>query len=248
MEKTIDVSKVNRIEVIDQKGRSYVNFKENNEVELQVQDDGFTLKVFIKNAEGIKSNGASLFDMYNKMPIKSDKGTLHNYMQWYSDEFTPRRLDKLNFLEIGISRGLSLKLFGEWFVNSKVIGIDTQYYDEAKAIVSNLLNVEAVIADAYKTETLDMYPDEHFDYIIEDGLHDVEYQLNSVEMWWPKLKKGGTLIVEDVQDLDLDKDKFDNLARYLKVKCDVVDLRQELNHWRETKYDNVLLIFKKEAV
>lgn len=241
---SIDVSRVTRVEVIDQKGRSYVNFKQNNEVELELQDDGLTLKVFIKNAENIKK-GETLIDLYNKMPIKSDKGLAHNYMDWYSNEFTPRRLEKLNFLEIGISRGTSLKLFGEWFVNSKVIGIDNQYYDEAKAIVSNLLNVEAVIKDAYSEETLDMYEDEYFDYIIEDGMHNIESQLNSVEMWWPKLKKGGKLIVEDVQDLDLDKDKFDNLARYLKVKYDIIDLRKELNHYKENKYDNVLLIFNK---
>lgn len=240
----IDVSRVTRVEVIDQKGRSYVNFKQNNEVELELQDDGLTLKVFIKNAENIKK-GETLIDLYNKMPIKSDKGLAHNYMTWYSNEFTPKRMEKLNFLEIGISRGTSLKLFGEWFVNSKVIGIDNQYYEEAKLIVSNLTNVEAVIKDAYSEETLDMYQDEYFDYIIEDGLHNIESQLNSVEMWWPKLKKGGKLIVEDVQDLDLDKDKFDNLARYLKVKYDIIDLRKELNYYKENKYDNVLLIFNK---
>ena len=38
---------VNRIEVIDENGRSYVNWKENNNVELSIQDDGRTLKIFI---------------------------------------------------------------------------------------------------------------------------------------------------------------------------------------------------------
>lgn len=38
---------INRVEVIDENGRSYTNWKENNRVELQVQDDGKTLKVFI---------------------------------------------------------------------------------------------------------------------------------------------------------------------------------------------------------
>lgn len=38
---------INRVEVIDENGRSYVNWKPTNRIELQVQDDGRTLKVFV---------------------------------------------------------------------------------------------------------------------------------------------------------------------------------------------------------
>lgn len=37
----------NRVEVIDQKGRSYVNWQPNNKVRLSMQDDGRTAKIFI---------------------------------------------------------------------------------------------------------------------------------------------------------------------------------------------------------
>ena len=43
------LEKVNRVEVIDQKGRSYVNWKPTNKTEISLQDDGKTLKVFISN-------------------------------------------------------------------------------------------------------------------------------------------------------------------------------------------------------
>jgi hypothetical protein len=45
------LDKVIRIEIIDQEGRSYVNWDDNNKVELSFQDDGRTLKVFIGNRE-----------------------------------------------------------------------------------------------------------------------------------------------------------------------------------------------------
>jgi len=45
----IDTSNVNTVEVIDDKGRSYVNWKDSNNVELSQQDDGRTLKIFIKS-------------------------------------------------------------------------------------------------------------------------------------------------------------------------------------------------------
>jgi hypothetical protein len=40
---------LNRVEVIDQNGRSYVNWKKDNDVTLSYQDENRTLKIFIKN-------------------------------------------------------------------------------------------------------------------------------------------------------------------------------------------------------
>lgn len=45
----LPTDKVNRVEVIDEDGRSYVNWKENNKVTTSIQDDGRTLKVIIRN-------------------------------------------------------------------------------------------------------------------------------------------------------------------------------------------------------
>lgn len=41
------VQNVNRVEVIDENGRVYVNWNDNNCVDLQFQDGGKTLKIFI---------------------------------------------------------------------------------------------------------------------------------------------------------------------------------------------------------
>lgn len=46
-EKLERVTNVNRVEVIDNTGRKYVKYNVEN-VELDVQDDGKTLKVFVK--------------------------------------------------------------------------------------------------------------------------------------------------------------------------------------------------------
>lgn len=45
----IPTKKIKRVEVIDDAGRSYVNWENNNIVELCLQDDGRTLKIFIYN-------------------------------------------------------------------------------------------------------------------------------------------------------------------------------------------------------
>ena len=41
------LSKCNRVEVIDQDGRSYVNWNSKNKVSSSIQDDQRTLKIFI---------------------------------------------------------------------------------------------------------------------------------------------------------------------------------------------------------
>lgn len=45
-----EMDKVTRVEVIDENGRSYVNWKPTNKVELSIQDNGRTLKVFITDS------------------------------------------------------------------------------------------------------------------------------------------------------------------------------------------------------
>lgn len=43
-----------RVEVIDENGRSYVNWKKDNIVNISIQDEGRTMKIFIHQE---KSNG-----------------------------------------------------------------------------------------------------------------------------------------------------------------------------------------------
>ena len=45
----INTEEVTRVEVIDDTGRAYVNRNPDNAVEVQLQDNGRTLKVFIYN-------------------------------------------------------------------------------------------------------------------------------------------------------------------------------------------------------
>ena len=40
---------ITRVEIIDQKGRSYVNWNKNNSVKILIQDNGKTMKIVISN-------------------------------------------------------------------------------------------------------------------------------------------------------------------------------------------------------
>lgn len=41
------LDKVTRVEVIDENGRSYVNWDKNNKIQVSFQDGGKTMKIFI---------------------------------------------------------------------------------------------------------------------------------------------------------------------------------------------------------
>ncbi len=60
---TNSTNKVARVEVIDENGRSYVNWNDNNKVELSFQDDERTLKVFINNEK--MTNAKKLVDAFD---------------------------------------------------------------------------------------------------------------------------------------------------------------------------------------
>lgn len=135
----------------------------------------------------------------------TDKGTNHSYMEhYYSPEFTPRRKDKLNILEIGIWDGGSIKLWKSWFVNSNIIGIDDDsgIFGNMRHIKDNSIPGATLIwDDAYSDKVVNQFSN-NFDYIIDDGPHTFDSHKLCIEKWLSKLKQGGKLIIEDIYYLD----------------------------------------------
>ena len=50
------LDRVNRVEVIDENGRSYVNWNNNNKVQIVFQDGGKTMKIFIGKKLNVNDN------------------------------------------------------------------------------------------------------------------------------------------------------------------------------------------------
>ena len=92
-------------------------------------------------------------EFYEAPKFKSDKGTTHDYINgFYSDEFTPKRNDRLSILEIGVHRGPSIKLLKDWFINSNITGIDPfgdglpeTMADDIRKMVTELPQLDGVV-------------------------------------------------------------------------------------------------------
>lgn len=158
----------------------------------------------------------------------TDKGDSHNYINGYYDsEFSNLREDRINILELGIAYCGSVILWRDWFFNGNIFAIenDPNLYREIEGI-------RIILSDAYTEETLNLLSDIEFDYIIDDGPHTVESQIFSVKNWTKKLKIGGKLIIEDIQDFK----NIHLLEEQTQYKTRVIDLRETLNK----KYDDVI--------
>lgn len=133
--------------------------------------------------------------------FNSDKGTSHDYInEYYNNIFTSIREKEINLLEIGIYKGQSIRLFREWFINGKIFGMDIGGY-----VDTNTFQIDGTSlfwGDAFNNSMLDLFKNNFFDYIIDDGPHTLESQLYSVVYWSQKLKSGGKLVIEDIQNIN----------------------------------------------
>jgi hypothetical protein len=149
----------------------------------------------------------------------TDKNSYHSYIEDVYDQFfAPSRNKKIKLLEIGVAYSGSVRLWKDYFVNGEIYGIDPlQNNSEAKEVTWELIDnpvdgIKIIVDDAYKKEVADSLP--KFDFIIDDGPHTVESQIECVNLYLPKLKKNGVLFIEDlIIDFEYDYEG-DDLANH----------------------------------
>ena len=127
----------------------------------------------------------------------SDKGSAHDYIAaYYSPLFTPLQFESIKLLEIGYQEGRSARLWRDYFANAEL------WMADCDEIVDNTLvpGINYLWGDTYTQDILDKVEDGYFDFIIDDGPHTLASQVYAVKHWTKKLKSGGRLIIEDLQD------------------------------------------------
>lgn len=140
-----------------------------------------------------------------KNSIGTDKLSPHNYIKgFYQKEFESKQDDKVDLLEIGFRHGASLFLWHNYFRKGHIYGADNGSdiaLTSENPMNNNWLeqtNIDTFIGDAYTKSFLNQLP-EKFDIIIDDGPHSMSSQLKFIELYVPKLKRGGVAIIEDLQ-------------------------------------------------
>jgi|LauGreDrversion4_2_1035121.scaffolds.fasta_scaffold00402_2 predicted O-methyltransferase YrrM len=174
----------------------------------------------------------NIYQKYKMNDCGGDKGTLHSYIPIYEKYLEDNR-ENICLLEIGVYEGHSLKMWQEYFKNSKIIGIDIDL-NRFKFSNENLEVYECDATDPQKLMSL--FKDIQFDYIIDDGSHSLEHQIKSFEILFPLLKQGGFYFIEDIFNIETSWQAFKNLHENAKI----IDLRRQKN-----RFDDVLVVIQK---
>lgn len=167
---------------------------------------------------------------------KTDK-TINDYTSLYYCLFQPYRECVENILEIGIGTvianvpstmygqeffdlpgykpGASLRAFRDWFPKATVYGVDIQL--DTQFTEERIVTMLADSTDQTQVEGCMLrrgIPKQHFDIIIDDGLHTQEAQLATVRNFFPYVKENGIYVIEDIagtSELCHTPEKFEGL-------------------------------------
>lgn len=181
----------------------------------------------------------SLRQIWNELPLKSDKGDLHSYVEVYEEILSPYRETAKNILEIGLFNGASLLLWEQYF-SGNVYGIDCSDQPHGgMADLRPLINEgghNILIFDAEShDDVLLHFAGMKFDIIIEDCQHNIPQQLKLYEVFKPYLNKGALYIIEDIENLDESRLLFEHIDDEKKVI--IIDNRE-----LKKRYDDCLVI------
>lgn len=120
----------------------------------------------------------------------------HNYCPIYQSLFDDRRFKAIDLFEIGIGEGASLKMWADYFPFADIYGIDIETFNiDHERIKTFVAHQE----DKAEMHTVLNEIDTFFDIIIDDGSHDADHIIKSLEMLYPYLKSGGIYCIEDVE-------------------------------------------------
>jgi len=154
--------------------------------------------VFATQASKVEENQKK-YESMNAIGLEAgtDKSSsFHNYTQVYSQYLDHLRNDTIRFLEIGIYKGASVKMWEKYLPNADRHFIDItsefiEYYSpHSKYHFFSQTDVPALTALANSLG--------QFDVIIDDGGHTMEQQKISFETLFPFVKSGGIYIIEDL--------------------------------------------------
>jgi len=143
----------------------------------------------------------------------------HRYFsEFYQHQFKKYQDQPITLLEIGSAYGGGLIIWHEYFSQAKIIGAelrdhtpegkltwknsDPNFRDYPEVFLPNLDDYPRMQAfngyDAYQKSFADNLPD--LDIVIDDGWHSCDQWEKLYELYLPKIRPGGMLIIEDISD------------------------------------------------
>jgi hypothetical protein len=173
---------------------------------------------------------------------KTDKNTVHSYIELYETLLNKKRYSAKNILEVGVQRGGSIRLWHDYFENATIYGLDVNLsYDS----ILNEPRIKVLLADAYdekffKNNFLEKI---QFDMMLDDGPHSLESMIQFIKLYSQVLADDGILIIEDVQSIEWLDELRNAVPEYLKQYVVTYDLRDIKGRW-----DDIVFVINKQKL
>lgn len=184
-------------------------------------------------------NDLTLMDLINNE--KTDKNTVHSYLNLYQSLLQNKKYTCKNVIEVGVEWGGSIKLWHDYFPNATIYGCDI--YEES-IMWDQIKNNDRIklfnSTNAYDPLFVNQIKDIQFDFALDDGPHTLESMIQFIQLYLPLMTEDGMFIIEDVQDISW----LDVLRSYvpdeLKHNIKTYDLRSI-----KGRYDDIVFVIDK---
>jgi cephalosporin hydroxylase len=179
----------------------------------------------------------------------TDKDTFHSYIELYERLLAPFVDKAITLVEIGIQYGGSMLLWQDYLPKAQFVFVDNVNCIHPK-ILDHLdpKRTSFVFQDAYNENTAnavrsiaDSGLPGGIDFIIDDGPHTLQSQVDFLRLYLPLLNEGGIALIEDVQDvqwfasLEAEVEKLGSEFAFERV-----DLRSV-----KGRYDDLVFVVRK---
>lgn len=129
----------------------------------------------------------------------------HDYLKIYDREFSKWRHKPIEFLEIGLNVGASIKMWLQYFDQAHITGMDIIDFQFAMPVDEELLKRFTFYkGSAFSPYDLQKFVEAHpalFDIIIDDGCHFSGPIIMAFNYLWAHVKPGGYYVIEDLGEV-----------------------------------------------
>ena len=206
----------------------------------QVTNTSIDKDLIVKEKEYItnKTHDKTLMELVDNS--RTDKNTIHAYLELYEKLFKSKKITANNILEVGLGqRGNchcgSAKLWYDYFLNADIYGIEI--YDETY-VWEGIKNKERIkiytSTNAYNeiefNEKL-LKKNIKFDILLDDGSHILDDMKQFIKLYTQILKEDGILIIEDIPKIEWLDILKNEVPEHLKSYIKTYDLRDKKNRF-----------------
>jgi 23S rRNA U2552 (ribose-2'-O)-methylase RlmE/FtsJ len=167
--------------------------KDREKMESLAFADAQDIEVDIATNYGFKGELLSLFVKKSQFPIHK----WHHYIPIYDSYFSAYRGTNVRFLEIGVSKGGSLRLWRDYFgPDAKIFGIDI----DPTCSDFDGVNGQVRIGSQDDSKFLKSVIDEMggVDIVLDDGSHQMKHIKKTLQILFPEVSNSGLYVIEDL--------------------------------------------------